>query len=297
MAVTITSDTRKRLLQHAVYAAQLAAEEIRKIYQMGQYEVNMRSDLAPVTIADRKAHDIIKRTLMPTRIPLLSEDGREFHYDERQAWDLLWMVDPLDGTREFVKNSTEFTVNIALIENNKPTVGVVLLPEMHTLYFAIEGMGAYRWSETTFAGGFDECEYSRLTTHANRLPLPARERKYTLLMSRSNASNDKDRYISQYKKLHPDMADKPEKKGSSWKMCLVAEDSADAYPRLSQTSEWDIAAGQIIVEEAGRHVVDLNTFEPLRYNKVNLVNPPFIVKHPEDKLVPPYGKKKKRSFL
>ncbi len=295
MAVTISPETRKKLLEDAVYAALLAAEEVRKIYHTGQYEVNMRSDFAPVTVADRKAHEIIKKTLLPTRIPLLSEDGRAFHYDERQAWDLLWMVDPLDGTREFVKPSPEFSVNVALVENSRPSVGVIVLPELQTLYFALKDEGAYRKSHINFQGTREECAFEELLKKANRLPLPETDRDYLVVSSLTNRADSLTPYIEKLRAEYPKL--KWETKGSSLKMCLVAEGSADAYPRLSNTSEWDIAAGQIIVEEAGRQVVSLDAFETLRYNKPNLKNPPFIVKRKEDTKIPRYETKHGRKLF
>ncbi|PIE84613.1 MAG: 3'(2'),5'-bisphosphate nucleotidase [Bacteroidia bacterium] len=280
MVEDLKIDTLKRLLAQAVQAAMTAAQEINAIYATGQFDVNIKENAAPITRADRKSHDIITEHLSFTRIPTISEEGRHVRYDERQSWRLLWLIDPLDGTREFIKINDEFTVNIALIQNGQPHIAVIVAPSIDTLYFALKGHGAYKISKFNFQGTYTECELDEMLPRAQRLPLPASPRPYTIFTSRSNVSAEMHIYRNLLRKLHPDLD--VIVKGSSLKICLVAEGKADLYARINPTSEWDTAAGQLIAEEAGCQLVDLHTMLPLRYNRQNLLNPPFAVKHPYD---------------
>jgi 3'(2'), 5'-bisphosphate nucleotidase len=216
---------------------------------------------------------IQKGHLSKTHIPNLSEEGRDLLYEERKGWDLFWLVDPLDGTKEFIKRNGEFTVNIALIENGYPTMGVIYQPIFETLYIGYTQIGSYKLcnvkSNEPFTLSLDE-----LILQASRLPLAQSRSKFTITASRSHLTPDTENFIEQKRKEHPELEILPH--GSSQKMCFVAEGIADVYPRLAQTSEWDTAAGQAIVEGAGMRVISAIDGERLHYNKEELNNPWFI---------------------
>lgn len=266
----------------AIMAALEAGKAILEVYET-DFSVEYKADKSPLTLADMKSHSIIKQYLTgkPDSFPLLSEEGRNIPYEERRKWENLWIIDPLDGTKEFVKRNGEFTVNIALVENTKPVAGVIYSPVLDKLYFAQEGMGAYMVEEAdsrfTALSGVDEF-FKKMPDFAVKLPWKNRQDRETLYVvaSRSHYSGDTEEYVNslknKYKKIELISA------GSSLKMCLVAEGKAQLYPRFAPTSEWDTAAGQAIVEAAGGKVVRHDSDEPLVYNKEDLLNPWFIVK-------------------
>lgn len=279
MALSLLSEeVLCKLLSEAVYAAQLAAVRILEVYRAGNFQVNLKSDSTPLTVADSEAHDIIRTALFRTRIPMLSEEGRYIHYEERRDWDYFWLVDPLDGTKEFIKINGEFTVNIALIEKNRPVIGVVLVPVSSTLYFAVSGRGTYKIQPFDLSGSREQCAFLTLSAQAQRLPLPDDSRRFTVMHSRSHLSPETADYIEQLRERHPDLDIIT--KGSSLKICMVAEGKADLYPRINPTSEWDTAAGQAVAEFAGMEIVDMVSHKPLVYNKESLINPPFVVRTP-----------------
>lgn len=238
--------------------AREAGAAIMRIYD-GDIIVEMKSDESPLTAADRASHDIIAAGLaaLDPEIPLLSEEGRDIPFNERRQWQRFWLVDPLDGTKEFIKRNGEFTVNIALIEGGTPVVGVIYVPAQNRLYRGIKGAGA--WIE-------DETGRRAIVV---RRPDPVKG--MAVVMSRSHPSPELDAYLEKI------VVGEAVPVGSSLKLCAVAEGRADLYPRLGPTMEWDTAAGQAIVEAAGGRVEDMEG-NPLRYNKENLLNGWFIVR-------------------
>lgn len=270
------------LMMVAIRAALVAGREILAVYRTA-FTVDHKSDDSPLTLADRRAHDAIVDGLGDTGIPILSEEGRDIPYEERRSWSRLWIVDPLDGTKEFIKKNDEFTVNIALIERNRPVLGVVFVPVYHLFYFGLKGTGAYRLDrEQTIDAIAADSAGSTLTSllnHAERLPLEAvRNRPFTIIGSRSHATPELTAYVENARKRHErvDFISA----GSSLKFCRVAEGTADVYPRLGPTMEWDTAAGQAVVENANARVVIWGTDAPLSYNREDLLNPNFIVQRP-----------------
>ena len=274
-----------QLLQDAVYAALSASRKVRNIYDSGDFGVNLKSDSTPLTKADKISDEEIREHLFHTHIPLISEEGRTVHYDERANWRLFWLVDPIDGTKEFIKELGEFTVNIALIEDRLPSIGVICLPSTETLYFAARDIGSYKIESGVLSNftKYEDCSFEKLQRQAVRLPLPSEaDRRYTIVSSRSHLSPEMADYIEKVKIEHPDMLP-PIPHGSSMKFCLVAEGFADLYPRITPTSEWDTAAGQAICEQAGYEVVSMASKKPLIYNTEKMINPAFIVRKRQSK--------------
>jgi 3'(2'), 5'-bisphosphate nucleotidase len=263
------------LLTTAINAAVKAGKLIMDVYNSNDFHVNLKSDKTPLTLADRQAHTEIANCLSKTRIPTLSEEGRNILYEERKGWEYFWLVDPLDGTKEFIKRNGEFTVNIALIINGYPAMGVVYVPVLGDLYFALETEGAFKLEgiEPTLTPNL---KYNELTSIASKLPLSQKRDKFTVVGSRSHMNPETEEYIANLEKKHGSI--NMINRGSSLKMCMIAEGTADIYPRFSSTWEWDTAAGQAIVEAAGCHIVSADTNQRMVYNKEDIQNPWFIVK-------------------
>lgn len=262
----------KILLQQAVIASIKGGEEILKVYETS-FDVEHKFDNSPLTIADKNAHTAICKYLAESQLPILSEEGKNIDYSERKNWDYFWMVDPLDGTKEFIKRNGEFTVNIALIHNQRSILGVIYIPVTKVLYFAAEGIGSFKVQVIETAPIND---IEALIKSAQKLPANNNNRKFTVVASRSHLSEETQMFIDGLKTQHPDL--EFISSGSSIKLCLVAEGSADVYPRFAPTMEWDTAAGQAICEIAGKSVIDYQTNTQLLYNKGNLLNNWFTVK-------------------
>lgn len=262
---------RKALLQIAIEASLNGGREIMKVYN-STIEVEYKDDRSPLTQADKNAHTAIVKLLDPTQVPVLSEEGKHLDYNERKDWEYLWVVDPLDGTKEFIKRNDEFTVNIALVKNEEVIMGVIYVPVLKTLYFGLEGIGSYRVSEVNWETSF---ELDQLLNNAEKLPIPTL-RPFTMVGSRSHMSEETKLYFEEIRKSHPDA--EVISKGSSLKICMIAEGSADIYPRFAPTMEWDTAAGHGIVKEAGFEIYKTDVEKPLSYNKSDLLNPWFVVK-------------------
>lgn len=262
------SDT---LLLAAIRAVIDAGREILAVYET-DFGVEKKSDDSPLTLADQRAHETIAKALKPLGLPLLSEEGRDIPFEERKQWPRFWLVDPLDGTKEFVRRNGEFTVNIALIEDNRPILGVVYVPVRDDLYFAANELGSFKLEQArqfTFT-------LEALPAAAVRLPLADQpQRVYTVVGSRSHATADLENYIDQLRATKGELDFVSA--GSSLKFCLVAEGKADIYPRLGPTMEWDTAAGQVVAQCAGARIVHHETGRELSYNKESLLNPWFIV--------------------
>jgi 3'(2'), 5'-bisphosphate nucleotidase len=268
----------EKLILTALLAAKQAGEAILDVYG-SDFAVKQKDDKSPLTLADKRSHEIIMDVLGQTitinncTVPVLSEEGRS-PFDERKEWECFWLVDPLDGTKEFVKRNGEFTVNIALIQKHKPVLGIVYIPVKDVFYFAAINFGTYRLESSKNLA--DNLSINELLDKSQKLPLTNNNRSsFTVIGSRSHASEE----FSDFVKLLNEKYGKVEfiSSGSSVKLCLVAEGRADVYPRFGPTMEWDTAAGQVIVEQAEGRVMDIQTREPLRYNKENLLNPFFIV--------------------
>ncbi|GAB4142948.1 MAG: 3'(2'),5'-bisphosphate nucleotidase CysQ [Bacteroidia bacterium] len=260
----------KNLLTTAVLAAIEAGKTILKIYSEDNFNVEFKEDDSPLTRADKASHDIIVSYLGKTKYPVVSEEDVTHHTSaERLSWQECWMVDPLDGTKEFIKRNGEFTVNIAFIRNGKSVAGVIYTPVKDTLHYASENNGSFIIRNASSLKAED------LFKQAERLPLRKRPEVFTLVGSRSHSSPETEAYVQEMKAQHGDVNFVAA--GSSLKFCLVAEGEAHAYPRFAPTMEWDTAAGQIIAEEAGCRVVVWPEKQELRYNREELRNPWFLV--------------------
>jgi len=257
----------------AVHAAVEAGREILEIYKT-DFAIESKEDRTPLTTADKRSHEVIAERLEETGIPELSEEGKHLPYNERNHWDTLWIVDPLDGTKEFIKRNGEFTVNIALVKNQEPVLGVIYIPVTKELYFSMKGKGAFKL-QLSQATVDPLMSLDQLIDISEKVPFEGTVRPYTVVCSRSHLSPETEAYINVLKKDHAqiDYASK----GSSLKFCLIAEGLADIYPRFAPTMEWDTAAGQAIVEACGGRVVRHDSGKKLLYNKENLLNPWFIV--------------------
>ncbi len=244
-----------RLLDVAKSAAQEASEAILKVYESDDFDIEAKGDNSPLTRADKVSHQIISAALQETGLPILSEEGREIEYSARSNWDYFWMVDPIDGTKEFIKRNGEFTVNIALIHDQRPILGVVLVPVSGDLYHAVEGQGAFRNGEPIFV---NKCEIE--------------DPGLRVVASRSHMNDATKSFIE---KINDPVI---VSRGSSLKLLLVASGEADIYPRFGPTMEWDTAAAHAVVNEAGGTVLNQETQKELMYNKEDLLNPYFLVK-------------------
>lgn len=259
-------------LHLAVEAAIRAGEAIMEVYTSPttDWEVERKADNSPLTLADRRSHAVIAPALETTGIPVLSEEGAHLPYEERCHWRTLWIVDPLDGTKEFLKRNGEFTVNIALVADAVPVLGVIFVPVTRVLYIGSEA-GAFKAivPERVYDLGAMTLEAIAATRRSD-------DRPFTVVASRSHLSAETQEYIDALRTEHPDL--EMVSAGSSLKLCLVAEGKADVYPRFAPTMEWDTAAGHAICRAAEAEVWHTDSNTPLRYNKENLLNPWFIVK-------------------
>jgi 3'(2'), 5'-bisphosphate nucleotidase len=267
----------KHLLQMAINTAIRAGALIMDVYNSDDFQVNLKSDATPLTLADRLANQEIVSSLMKTRIPVLSEEGRNLLYEERKGWEYFWLVDPLDGTKEFIKRNGEFTVNIALVLQNFPIMGVIYVPVLQQLYFSLKDFGSFVTNDLDYHTQ-EIFELDKIVLNALKLPLVKDKSNFTIVTSRSHPSKETQDYIN---KILEDVGNvELISRGSSLKICMVAEGYANIYPRLGATTEWDTAAGQAIAEEAGCLVQSLEDGKRLMYNKESLENPWFIVKRP-----------------
>jgi len=255
----------------AVYRAGDAILEVQS--KLDTIETEVKADNSPVTIADRKAHDILDEVLAATGIPVLSEEGAHARYEERREWDLLWVVDPLDGTKEFIRGRSEFTVNVGLVQGETPIFGIVYAPVLNWIYVGGQGVPAMK--------SVARISYAEMLEQAQRIPMRYPE-QLTVVASRSHMSASTEALLSQWESEHG--AIERVSMGSSLKICLVAEGRAHAYPRVAPTMEWDTAAGHAVAIAAGcsvfqveEHGDELSWSKPLVYNKENLLNPYFLI--------------------
>ena len=247
-------------IQDIVTIAKEAGNAIMQVYKQ-DFEVEYKKDNSPLTLADKKANDIIEDSLnqLSVNFPILSEEGKEAPYKDRKHWEYFWLIDPLDGTKEFVKKNGEFTVNIALIYKDTPVLGVVYAPALGVCYWAKQDEGAFK--------------------DGQKLPLKIENQRntYKIVASRSHMSDETQAFI--------DAIDTDKEKelisiGSSLKICLVAEGEADIYPRLGPTTEWDTGAAHAIIQESGKSIKSYVNFQYLEflYNKKKLLNCNFVAK-------------------
>ncbi|MFT5421882.1 MAG: 3'(2'), 5'-bisphosphate nucleotidase, partial [Candidatus Endobugula sp.] len=234
--------------------------------------VTLKSDQSPVTAADIAAHQVLQAGLQSllANVPVLSEEADIPCFEERQHWQRYWLVDPLDGTKEFIRRNGEFTVNVALIEKGRPVLGVVTVPVTGEVYWGVSGLGAFKQGLTDSSG----LPVKQMTVR-KMAPRLEQGLPVEVLASRRHGDQAMAVLLSQLHQQFTHIA--CQAMGSSLKLCLLADARADLYPRLAPTSEWDTAAAQAIVEAAGGSVVDMN-FLPLKYNtKASLLNPHFYV--------------------
>lgn len=248
------------LLDTAIKGAIEAGNAIMAVYQSDSIDYENKSDLSPLTLADKRSHEIILEKLKETGINVLSEESDEISYDQRKDWGSYWLVDPLDGTKEFIKKNGEFTVNIALIENNIPSLGVVYCPVTDILFWNDEERKVYKK------------ENNKVVEIRKRVSVNDNDKNLRVVVSRSHINDETNNYI---KKLNEP---KLISCGSSLKFLYIADNKADIYPRFGPTMEWDTAAAHSILSALGIQVINLDTGRELRYNKENLLNPYFIIK-------------------
>jgi 3'(2'), 5'-bisphosphate nucleotidase len=256
------------IFQIAIIAAVKAGKATLNYYNT-DFEVQFKADSSPITLADIDSNAIIENELRITGIPILSEESKQIEFSERQEWKEYWLVDPLDGTKEFIKKSDEYTVNIALMKDNYPVGGIIYLPAKDILYFGSIAIGAYKLENA----GKILPDVSYLYAKSHRLPLT---QTITLIIvaSRSHLDEFTMEFISSVEKVYKPV--KVESYGSSLKFCMIAEGRADVYPRMATTMEWDIAAGHAILESVGFKLLKYPSFTPIEYNKSDLHNPWFV---------------------
>lgn len=261
------------LFLDAVKASYQAGLAIMEVYE-GPIEVENKEDNSPLTIADQRSNDIIEEVLERSGIPVLSEEGKSIPHEERSQWDVLWIVDPLDGTKEFIKRNGEFTVNIALVKGHHPIAGIIYVPAKDEMYIGRVDKGSWKiddYSKVADANSMDE-----LINGAHHLPQEKDTDEYVIVASRSHPSQETKEFIDQLEKEKGNIS--TTSIGSSLKICLVAEGKADIYPRFAPTMEWDTAAGHAILRSVGKDLIDHETGESMAYNRPNLRNNWFIAK-------------------
>lgn len=252
-------EVKQKWIDLAIEAAEKAGQEILKIYH-SDYEVFIKNDESPVTTADLASNKTIQKILEKTNIPILSEEEDFGSFESRKDLPLLWLVDPLDGTKEFIKKEKDFAVNIALIAQNLPVFGLIYIPVKKELYYAVKGKGAFLLKDN-----------KTLT-----LPIESDRSSYVFLKSRSHPDAKLESYLKVLEEKHSNFEVKVV--GSSVKFCEIALGVADEYTRFNPTMEWDTAAGQLLMNEVGKQLIDLTTGVEMVYNRMNLKNNGFTVK-------------------
>ncbi|MDH3972883.1 MAG: 3'(2'),5'-bisphosphate nucleotidase CysQ [Deltaproteobacteria bacterium] len=243
-------------MEQVISIAREAGEAIMAIYEE-DFDIEFKDDNSPLTEADKRSNEILCGKLKKSypQIPILSEENKEIPFQKRRDWEYFWLLDPIDGTKEFIKKNGEFTVNVALINKNVPVMGIVCVPAKGDIYYAKKGLGAFKNGE--------------------KLPSAKKKDKYSIVASKSHLSDETKVFIEE---LETEKEKEIISIGSSLKLCLVAEGVADIYPRLGPTMEWDTAAAHAVVLESGKKVYDYLTGKELQYNKESLLNPWFVVK-------------------
>jgi 3'(2'), 5'-bisphosphate nucleotidase len=257
-------------LDLAIYASLIAGEEIMKIYSRDDFEKELKGDGSPLTVADKISHKKIKEILSKSLLPLLSEEGKSIDYETRKNWNRFWMIDPIDGTKEFINRNGEFTVNISLIDNQEPVLGVVYAPYLRDLYFAEKHFGSFKIESIK---SYDELSQAKLINLSNS----TYPNNFTVVVSKSHMNSETQDYINLIRKNFGNIS--TSSYGSSLKICKVAEGSAHCYPRFGPTMEWDTAAAHAIAQIAGCKVTQSDGVSKIIYNKENLLNPFFIIQN------------------
>lgn len=266
------NDLLDQLLKLSIKSAIEAGEKVMEIYESSDFEIEIKQDSSPITKADKISNKIILENLRESKIPVLSEESKIVSYSERRDWNMLWIVDPIDGTKEFIKRNGDFTVNIALIENQIPILGVIYIPVTKELYFASKSIGSFKTKKIENSN----INLSEIIRNAQQLPLKNQKKSFTFVTSQTHNSKETNDFIDEISKNLESY--EIVTRGSSLKLCLIAEGSANMYPRMSPTMEWDIAAGHAICLYAGFDVYDYKNRKTLKYNKENLLNNWFIAK-------------------
>lgn len=250
-----------------------AGKEILEVYAQ-DFNVEFKEDDSPLTQADQRAHNSIMKGLnaIDSNIPVLSEEGRAIPYSERKDWSEFWLVDPLDGTKEFIKKNGEFTVNIALVEGRYPSIGIIYAPALDIFYFGRVGEGAYKLENASRTEVTNDID---LIKKSVKLPEVQNSDVIRAIASRSHMSEETEAFIKELESKYG--AIEVVSSGSSLKFCLVAEGKADYYPRYAPTMEWDTGAGQAIVEAAGGKITRYEDNERFFYNREDLLNGWFLV--------------------
>ncbi|MEJ7684610.1 MAG: 3'(2'),5'-bisphosphate nucleotidase CysQ [Segetibacter sp.] len=251
------------LLELAKKAALQAGKAILEVYASGDFGVEMKSDHSPLTLADKAAHAIIASDLQESGLPLLSEEGSHTRYEDRKNWDWFWLVDPLDGTKEFIKRNGEFTVNIALVHKNTPVAGVIYAPCIDILYYGSKETGVYKIEKDK------QVQLSFISKKRTIEELQQKE-QITIVASKSHMNEETKAFIDQFRNANLSSM------GSSLKLMLLAEGVADIYPRLAPTMEWDTAAAHALLRSLNMGVYQTDLQTELLYNKEDLLNPFFI---------------------
>ena len=253
-----------KLIDSVVGVAKSAGHAIMDIYDKSDYDLKIKKDSSPLTVADITSNKIITEALkkINPKIPILSEEGSDIPFNIRSRWETFWLIDPLDGTKEFIKRNGEFTVNIALIHKNKPIFGVIYAPAIEELYWGSNIFGSYK---------VDNFSSVQKMNVSKKQP-----KKLRIVTSRSHNSRELDNLLERLESV--DIVCK----GSSLKFCLVANGDADLYPRLGPTSEWDTAAGDAIVRYAGGSICDISSKELIYNSKDSILNPKFLVSSSEE---------------
>lgn len=257
--MSISQDTIESYLESIISASRDAGDAIMKIYDQDDRGIETKGDDSPLTRADLAANRILCEILedIAPEIPIISEENKNLTYMDRAGWEYCWIVDPLDGTKEFIKKNGEFTTNVALVHRGEPVLGVIFAPALDEMYWASEGNGAFM-------------ELDGEVTEMVAADYLSTDKHLKLVCSRSHLNEETQAVVDQY--------DEPElvASGSSLKFMMIAKGEAHVYPRMAPTMEWDTCAAQAILQEAGGHVIEAETGEPMQYNKENLLNPYFI---------------------
>lgn len=239
-------------IEEIIFIAKEAGKKALEIFNQ-DFNIYYKNDKSPLTEADLLVNEYICKNLDRYNISIISEENKNIPYNIRKNWEYCWLIDPIDGTKEFINKNKEWTINIALVYKNKPILGVVYAPALDLIFYAKQNQGAYK--------------------NNTKLPIITKNNTYKIVASKSHLNNETLNFINNINtKLDKEFVSI----GSSLKLCFVASGEADCYPRLAPTMEWDTAAAQAIVEEAGKKVYDYNTLKTLEYNKEKLLNPYFI---------------------
>lgn len=262
----------KKIYTLAINAAIEAGKEILRIYDLPNIEVENKEDNSPLTLADKASNNIINNFLKKTEFPIISEENEQLDYSIRKGWGTVWIVDPLDGTKEFIKKNGEFTVNIALCSAGSPVFGVIYAPVARELYYAVT---AKKKAYKTILNNTHDSNEGLFKVDDLIFPKKPTEDSIRVVCSRSHMNQKTSDYIIKLREKFSDV--EIVSKGSSLKFCIVAEGAAHVYPRFAPTMEWDTAAGHAICSAVNLKVISKTTNLEMSYNKKSLTNPYFLV--------------------